>query len=96
MYVPRFAAVAVALLIAAGASYANLVSSVRSGDAEAVSALLAAGTDPNSAEPDGPTALYFAANDGHSDVSGRTPLGTARMEGHEDTAVLLREHGGVE
>jgi ankyrin repeat protein len=64
----RVAAVVFALLIVAGASSADLLQAVQSGDVGAVAASLAGGADPNATAEDGPPALYFAALRGHADV----------------------------
>ncbi len=56
------------LVMTAGVCPADLVESVQAGDIAAVRALLAAAADPNAAAPEGPTALYFAALEGHADI----------------------------
>ena len=56
---------AVPLLVAAGAAAATpdvpLVEAVQAGDREAAARLLGAGADPDAAQPDGTTALHWAA-----------------------------------
>jgi len=71
MRVPRVCTCVAALsllMFLAAPGRADLIASVQAGDLDAVRADLAAGADPNCAAPDGPTALYFAALEGHPEI----------------------------
>jgi len=79
-----------------GQALVNFIRAVNDGDANTVAALLAKGVDPDSADPDGNTALMLAARLGHRNVVqvlvGRANV--ARMSAHGDTALNLAALGG--
>ncbi|MYI75293.1 MAG: ankyrin repeat domain-containing protein, partial [Acidobacteria bacterium] len=64
----RLGAAAAALVVAAGAAAeaTDLIAAVRSGDRAAVATLLDAGADVDARQPDGATALHWAAH--HDDL----------------------------
>jgi ankyrin repeat protein len=86
-----------------------LLKATRSGDAELVAMLIAAGAKVDAPNDSGSTALLVAAQfglrdvagvliDAHADLSvtdsqGHTPLELARAGGHEAIVRLLQEHG---
>ena len=89
----------------------ELLLGVKRGDAVAVWAALAAGTDPDSSDEQGNTALIFAARDGHLDIAEIlidygasvdwqddekvTPLILASFRNHPDIVALLLKSGAA-
>ncbi len=87
----------------------ELLLAAKRGDAVAVWAALAAGSDPNHADDNGNTGLIFAARDGHLDVADMliayeakvdwqddeqvTPLILAASRNHPAIVTLLLDHG---
>ena len=87
----------------------TLVDAVKTGDLAAVQALLAARADVNAAQPDGTTALHWAAHQDEVDVAqaliraganvkaanryGATPLWLASVNGSAAVIALLIEAG---
>lgn len=110
----RLRILAVVILLAAGTaawgqSLDKFLRAVHAGDANAVAALLNQGVDPDSADPEGNTALMIASRMGHKEVvlvlighkahvarrsaHGDTAINLAALNGHLEIVRLLVENG---
>ena len=88
----------------------SILNAAAKGNIDVIKQHLAAGTDANSKDKLGRTSLHFAATWGHKKIvklliaegadvnakaeGGRTPLDMATVGSQNETADLLRKHGG--